>query len=364
MNVVLHNIPSGEIHSDNTFSDPWYKDDNDDSKLRKFDYIVANPPFSMKNWMDGLKPYGRFDDYDELPPEKNGDYAWLLHIIKSMKNNTGKAAVILPHGVLFRGNAEESIRKNIIDRHLIKGIIGLPANLFYGTGIPACIIVLDKENTASRTGIFMIDASHGFIKDGDKNRLREQDIYKIVTTFNSMTEVPGFSRFVPFAEIIEKNAYGIDTDRIYIGGDSNGGFMTMRMILDYPEFFAAAFPICEALLDARISDEDIRNIRDLPIWFTHAKDDPVVPPKKYVVPTYERLIAAGAKNVHFTFWDGIYDMHGQFLDEKGNPWHYLGHFAWIPVFNDDCRLDYDGKPVTVEGREVTLFDWLALQKRA
>lgn len=165
-------------------------------------------------------------------------------------------------------------------------------------------------------------------------------------------------------EFIEKNAYGIDTDRIYIGGDSNGGFMTMRMILDYPEFFAAAFPICEALLDARISDEDIRNIRDLPIWFTHAKDDPVVPPKKYVVPTYERLIAAGAKNVHFTFWDGIYDMHGQFLDEKGNPWHYLGHFAWIPVFNDDCRLDYDGKPVTVEGREVTLFDWLALQKRA
>lgn len=213
MNVVLHNIPSGEIHSDNIFSDPWYKDDNDDTKLRKFDYIVANLPFSMKNWMDGLKPYGRFDDYDELPPEKNGDYAWLLHIIKSMKNNTGKAAVILPHGVLFRGNAEESIRKNIIDRHLIKGIIGLPANLFYGTGIPACIIVLDKENTASRTGIFMIDASHGFIKDGDKNRLREQDIYKIVTTFNSMTEVPGFSRFVPFAEIIEKNAYNLNIPR-------------------------------------------------------------------------------------------------------------------------------------------------------
>lgn len=213
MNVVLHNIPSGEIHSDNTFSDPWYKDDNDDTKLRKFDYIVANPPFSMKNWMDGLKEYGRFDDYDELPPEKNGDYAWLLHIIKSMKNNTGKAAVILPHGVLFRGNAEESIRKNIIDRHLIKGIIGLPANLFYGTGIPACIIVLDKENTANRSGIFMIDASHGFIKDGDKNRLREQDIYKIVTVFNSMTEVPGFSRFVPFTEIIGKNAYNLNIPR-------------------------------------------------------------------------------------------------------------------------------------------------------
>lgn len=213
MNLVLHNKASGEIHSDNTFSDPWYKDDNDETKLRKFDYIVANPPFSMKNWMDGLKPYGRFDDFDEMPPEKNGDYAWLLHIIKSMKNQTGKAAVILPHGVLFRGNAEETIRKNIINRHLIKGIIGLPANLFYGTGIPACIIVLDKENTENRTGIFMIDASHGFIKDGDKNRLREQDIYKIVTTFNSMTEVPGFSRFVPFDEIINKNSYILNIPR-------------------------------------------------------------------------------------------------------------------------------------------------------
>lgn len=213
MNLVLHNKASGEIHSDNTFSDPWYKDDNDETKLRKFDYIVANPPFSMKNWMDGLKHYGRFDDFDEMPPEKNGDYAWLLHIIKSMKNQTGKAAVILPHGVLFRGNAEETIRKNIINRHLIKGIIGLPANLFYGTGIPACIIVLDKENTENRTGIFMIDASHGFIKDGDKNRLREQDIYKIVTTFNSMTEVSGFSRFVPFDEIINKNSYNLNIPR-------------------------------------------------------------------------------------------------------------------------------------------------------
>lgn len=213
MNLVLHNKASGEIHSDNTFSDPWYKDDNDETKLRKFDYTVANPPFSMKNWMDGLKPYGRFDDFDEMPPEKNGDYAWLLHIIKSMKNQTGKAAVILPHGVLFRGNAEETIRKNIINRHLIKGIIGLPANLFYGTGIPACIIVLDKENTENRTGIFMIDASHGFIKDGDKNRLREQDIYKIVTTFNSMIEVSGFSRFVPFDEIINKNSYNLNIPR-------------------------------------------------------------------------------------------------------------------------------------------------------
>lgn len=165
-------------------------------------------------------------------------------------------------------------------------------------------------------------------------------------------------------EFVERFAWGIDVNRIYIGGDSNGGFMTMRMILDFPNFFAAAFPICEALLDERIPDAGIKMLRDFPIWFTHAKDDTLVPPDRYVVPTYQRLIAEGAKNVHFTFWDGIYDMHGLFRDSEGKPWRYFGHFAWIPVFNDDCRLDYDGKPVKQDGVELTLFDWLALQSRS
>lgn len=164
-------------------------------------------------------------------------------------------------------------------------------------------------------------------------------------------------------EFIQNNDCLIDTDRIYIGGDSNGGFMTMRMILDYPDFFAAAFPICEAMIDSAITDKELKGIVHLPIWFTHAKDDPVVVPEKYVLPTYRRLMKAGAKNVHFTFWDGIYDMHGLFQDKDGKPYHYLGHFAWIPVFNNDCRLDFDGKPVMQDGRELSLFDWLALQKR-
>ena len=123
-----------------------------------------------------------------IPPAKNGDYAFLLHILTSLKS-TGKGAIILPHGVLFRGGAEADIRKNIVRRGYIKGIIGLPANLFYGTGIPACIIVLDKENAAARKGIFMIDASKGFIKDGNKNRLRAQDIHKIVDAFTRQLEI-------------------------------------------------------------------------------------------------------------------------------------------------------------------------------
>ena len=163
-------------------------------------------------------------------------------------------------------------------------------------------------------------------------------------------------------EFVEKNP-GIDRDRIYIGGDSNGGFMTMRMALDYPDYFAAAFPVCEALYDNTITDAALEKIAHLPIWFTHAKNDPVVKPEATVVPTYERLVKAGNKNAHFTFWDKIEDIHEGFVDAEGKPFEYIGHFAWIPMLNDDCKVDYDGKPVVVDGKEVTLLEWLSLQHK-
>lgn len=214
MNLVLHNKAAGEIKSGNTFSDPQYfEDGSNNDVLKRFDFAVVNPPFSLKNWTDGLKEFGRFDGYGDRPPEKNGDFAWLMHILKSLKS-TGKAAVILPHGVLFRGNAEATIRKAIIDKGYIKGIIGLPANLFYGTGIPACILVIDKSDADERKGIFMIDASHDYIKDGNKNRLRERDIYKIVTTFNEqITDDPKYARFVENDEIKGKNDYNLNIPR-------------------------------------------------------------------------------------------------------------------------------------------------------
>ena len=218
MNLVLHNKGAGVIVGNkSTLSAPQYKDDNNPELLKTFNYIVVNPPFSDKSWMDGITIPDSYGRYSEavlgVPPEKNGDYAWLLHVLKSLKS-TGKAAVILPHGVLFRGNAEADIRKKIIDRGYIKGIIGLPANLFYGTGIPACILVLDKENAADRTGIFMIDASKGYVKDGNKNRLREQDIHKIVTTFLTMDESdPKYARFVPNEEIKVTNEYNLNIPR-------------------------------------------------------------------------------------------------------------------------------------------------------
>jgi type I restriction enzyme M protein len=209
MNMILHGNEVADIQKGDTITNPQF---TKGSELRTFDFAVANPPFSVKSWNNGLEnEYGRFEF--GRPPEKNGDFAFLLHILKSLKS-TGKAAVILPHGVLFRGNAEVTIRKQLLRRGYIKGIIGLPANLFYGTGIPACILLLDKENAQSRRGVFMIDASKGFIKDGNKNRLRSQDIHKIVDVFNKQIEAERYSRMVPLAEIVDpKNDYNLNIPR-------------------------------------------------------------------------------------------------------------------------------------------------------
>jgi len=211
MNMILHNNPTSIIERENTLSTPLFKDGD---QLKTFDYVIANPPFSFKSWSNGVTDpdeFGRFENFG-TPPAKNGDYAFLLHIIRSLKT-IGKGACILPHGVLFRGNVEAKIRTNIIRRGYIKGIIGLPANLFYGTGIPACIIVLDKENADNRKGIFMIDASKGFVKDGNKNRLRAQDIHKIVDVFNKQLEIPKYSRMVSVVEIEKKNQFNLNIPR-------------------------------------------------------------------------------------------------------------------------------------------------------
>jgi len=211
MNMILHNNPTALIVQGNTLADPKYKDGD---TLKTFDYVVANPPFSDKRWSTGIDPlndpYQRFQPFG-TPPAKQGDYAYLLHIVRSLKS-TGKGACILPHGVLFRGNVEADIRRALVRKGYIKGIVGLPANLFYGTGIPACIVVVDKEDAQARKGIFMIDASGGFMKDGPKNRLRSMDIHKIVDVFNKRLDVPKYARMVPFAEI-EKNEFNLNLPR-------------------------------------------------------------------------------------------------------------------------------------------------------
>jgi type I restriction enzyme M protein len=211
MNMILHNNPTALIEQGNTLANPKIRDGD---TLKTFDYVVANPPFSDKRWSNGIDPandpYDRFKPFG-TPPARQGDYAYLLHIVRSLRS-TGKGACILPHGVLFRGNAEADIRRSLIRKGYIKGIIGLPANLFYGTGIPACIVVIDKENARVRKGIFLIDASQGFMKDGPKNRLRAQDIHRIVDAFNKRLEIPKYSRTVSVEEI-EKNDFNLNLPR-------------------------------------------------------------------------------------------------------------------------------------------------------
>jgi type I restriction enzyme M protein len=216
MNMILHDFPTANVLSGNTLTSPKFKDGE---QLRTYDYVVANPPFSDKEWSTGLTlgDSGQGDSYQRfgwgVPPPKQGDYAYLMHIIRSM-NSTGKAACILPHGVLFRGNAEAVIREKLVTSGILKGIIGLPANLFYGTGIPACVLVLDKQNANARKGVMMIDASKGFIKDGNKNKLREQDIHKIVDAFDKLEDIAGYARMVPLDEIAsDKNAYNLNLPR-------------------------------------------------------------------------------------------------------------------------------------------------------
>ena len=210
MNMILHGYPVAEIEQGNTLSNPKF---TINGNLKRFDFCVANPPFSDKQWKNGVDTqndeYHRFDD--GIPPAKNGDYAYLLHFIKSLKD-TGEGAIVLPHGVLFRGNAEGFIRKNLLKKGYIKGIIGLPPNLFYGTGIPAIILAINKKNARDRNNIFMIDASKGYMKDGPKNRLRERDIHKITDTFLNFKEIPKYSRIVTISEI-ETNDYNLNIPR-------------------------------------------------------------------------------------------------------------------------------------------------------
>lgn len=314
MNAVLHDKASIIIKSGNTFSDPQFLKEDDDSELKRFDYVVANPPFSMKNWTAGVQEFGRFNGYGDRPPAKNGDYAWLLHILKTLKS-TGKAAVILPHGVLFRGNAEETIRKSIVDKGWIKGIISLPPNLFYGTGIPACILVIDKEGAENRQGIFMINASRNYVKDGNKNRLREQDIYRIITTFNEqIKDDPKYARFVKWQEIKVKNKYNLNITRYIDASD--------------PEDIQNI----DGHLNGGIPQEDIDSLQDYWDAFPALRKDLF---KKVRAGFYELKI--GKDDIRQTIYsDGEFTAYGEQIDKAFSAWKKYAHPHLVSV---DDSLD-------------------------
>lgn len=152
----------------------------------------------------------------------------------------------------------------------------------------------------------------------------------------------------------------IDASRIYVGGCSNGGYMSLKLLLKNPDYFAGAYISALAYHSQHVTDAQIRSIRKVPIWFMHSKDDPVTVADQTVVPVYERLKAAGAKNLHFSFYDHVTDITNLY---GGKDFHYSGHWSWIYSHANTATLDLDGKPVTVNGMPVTVMQWLAAQKK-
>ncbi len=333
MNMILHNNPEALIWQGNTLANPQSVEGG---ILKTFDYVVANPPFSDKRWSTGLDPlkdpYERFKPFG-IPPAKQGDYAYLLHIVRSLKS-TGKGACILPHGVLFRGNAEADIRRNLVRRGYIKGIIGLPANLFYGTGIPACIIVIDKEEAQNRKGIFMIDASAGFMKDGPKNRLRAQDIHKIVDVFTRQAEIPKYSRMVSFEEI-EKNEFNLNLPRYIdsqqaedlqdIEGHLHGGIPTADV-----DALQRYWEVCPQLRQTLFKEKR-------PGYLDLAVDKAAIKSTIYEHPEFAAFIAG--MNAHFAVWRERYSAMLRQLQAESHPKEV------IAALSEDLLAHYAGKPL-------------------
>jgi type I restriction enzyme M protein len=333
MNMILHNNPTALIVQGNTLAEPKFMDGG---SLKTFDYVVANPPFSDKRWSTGIDPlsdpHDRFQPFG-TPPAKQGDYAYLLHIVRSLKS-TGKGACILPHGVLFRGNAEADIRRALVRKGYIKGIIGLPANLFYGTGIPACIVVLDKQDAHARKGVFMIDASAGFMKDGPKNRLRAQDIHKIVDVFNKRQDLPKYARMVPVEEI-EKNAFNLNLpryidsqtaeDRQDIEGHLKGGIPSADV-----DALQRYWAICPKLRQALFKE-------NRPGYLDLAVDKAAIKPAIYDHPEFAAFIAG--MNAHFAAWRANSATTLKALQAGCHP------KAVIVALAEDLLAHYSGQPL-------------------
>jgi type I restriction enzyme M protein len=333
MNMILHDYATADIRQGNTLTSPFFKEGG---TLKTFDYVVANPPFSDKRWSTGLEPindpFERFKPFG-TPPAKQGDYAYLLHIVRSLKS-TGKGACILPHGVLFRGNAEADIRRSLVRKGYIKGIIGLPANLFYGTGIPACIVIIDKEEAQARKGIFMIDASGGFMKDGPKNRLRNMDIHKIVDVFNKRLNVPNYARMVPLEEI-EKNDFNLNLPRYIdsqtpedlqdIEGHLRGGIPAAD--IDALEHYWTVCPQLRHTL--------FKTCR--PGYLSLAVEKSAIKPTIHEHPEFASFIAS--MNAHFAAWRTKRAVSLKALEAGCHPKEVITELA------EDLLAHYAGKPL-------------------
>ena len=207
MNMFLHEMDNARIEWGDTLNNPQLREED---TLMKFDVVVANPPFSLDKWGAENAPSDRYNRFHRgIPPKSKGDYAFIIHMIETL-NGHGRAGVVLPHGVLFRGSSEGKIRKQLIDENLLNAVIGLPANLFYGTGIPATILIFDKTKTTEE--VLFIDASSDFLNEKNQNRLSDENIAKIFDTYKAWETIDKYSYVAPKEEIIE-NDYNLNIPR-------------------------------------------------------------------------------------------------------------------------------------------------------
>src|SRR3989339_1724774 len=213
INMFLHGLDSADIQRGDTLADPKFL--NPDGSLKIFDICVANPPYSISEWEYEIfksDKYGILDGY-EMPPAKKADYAFVLHMVKSMNEN-GRAGIVLPHGVLFRGGAEGRIREQLIKNDLIEAIIAMPAKLFYTVSIPVCIIIFNKNKQEShKNKILFVNAENEYSDNKKQNILRNQDIDKITRTFDDYKDVDKYACVVDTKEIGEENEYNLNVRR-------------------------------------------------------------------------------------------------------------------------------------------------------
>jgi type I restriction enzyme M protein len=197
MNVFLHDMDNARIEWCDTINNPRLIEDD---TLMKFDIVVANPPFSLDKWGAENAEGDRFRRFWRgVPPKSRGDYAFISHMVETAVEGAGKVGVIVPHGVLFRGGSEGRIRQQLIEENLLEAVIGLPANLFFGTGIPAAILIFNKGKKHS--DVLFIDASREYQEGKNQNHLRDEDIQKIVSTFNNFETIDKYSYRATFKEI-------------------------------------------------------------------------------------------------------------------------------------------------------------------
>jgi type I restriction enzyme M protein len=223
MNLYLHDLEDFHIIREDTLRDPRHL--NPDGSLRKFDIVIANPPFSLKNWGQETwvaDPFGR--SFCGTPPASTADYAWIEHMVSSMASSGGRVGVVMPHGVLFRGGAEQRIRQCIIEADLLQAVVGLPSNLFYSTTIPACLLIFRATKEEAYRGIIrIVDGSRRFEKGRNQNRLNDSDVEAIVTAFRSDNPELG-ARRVPARSVtiseIANNGWDLSISRYVSPADA------------------------------------------------------------------------------------------------------------------------------------------------